>query len=115
MTTPRWRNAIKCADDEEARRSFIQYWGDRYTESRAALTTMRDLLVARRDALDIRIHDVQQEIQRAEREQEKDRQQEVQAHDQPGEVLEESPQVEKADSGRPESVSPQMTENHTFE
>ena len=106
MTKPQWRNAIKCADDEDARRSFIQFWGDRYVESHAALMTMHDLLVARRDALDIRISDVQREVLRSEREQEEDRQQEVQADDQPDEVLEESPQVEKVDSGRRESVSP---------
>ena len=106
VTEPKWRNAIKCADDEEARRSYVQFWGDRYTESRAALKTMRDLLMARRDALDIRISDVQLEIQRREREQEEDRQQEVQADNQPCEVFQESAEAEDADGRRSESVSP---------
>ncbi len=37
----------RIADDVKQTDAFIKFWGDRYIESRAALETIRDLLIAR--------------------------------------------------------------------
>ena len=47
----------RIADNADDREAFIKFWGDRYVESRAALETMRTLMVAR-------LHTVAAEIER---------------------------------------------------
>ena len=51
----------RIADNEDERRKFILFWGDRYVESRSALGAMRQLLVARCRDLDVRIAAIKQE------------------------------------------------------